>query len=490
MRTKPKTQKDPLEKVVKRSTSNESLSRQSSLDSLPMQGDPPRYQYHQIKIEDTQDLNLSEPKTPQPRSKTNSSASTPTGKDPLYDNPPFTPMSNEMYSQYALENAKRRKRRTKAEMDEIRAERERKGLPPIRHTNKNIPTIIQPDIGNMVDIVCKGYTKKNSIELKGHYGHATIESVHDYYKDIIMKIKRKQLIGGKSGNKVSESKALLNDKNHSDKEVLTSQQQALANIEKVRASLPSQHTIPQTVLTPQQEKILCQKFGVTPAEAQQMYYYQQAQHMMSLRDQQLKAYHLQNQMDQARATEAGSGEKNNIVEQIRQLQEAREKPAKPIKQEQNVSISVKQQSDQSIQLIFQRPGEEDNPHKASPSDTLPLKPYNKPMLQLTKPTPPMDIKQELLDGSSITSPATQKDLPFAITGPDFMPPPTKSSNPPTDEKTTRVINLHKAFQMLSDMLGMKLKKDNLSSLNELRASRSIQIKNIFQSITNFLNSLL
>ena len=91
-----------------------------------MQADSPRYQFetpryqHQIKIEDNQDF--SDAKSPQSqRSQTPSSAGTPTMKDP-FDNPPLTP------SQYnSLESAKRRKRRTKAEMDEIRAERERVG---------------------------------------------------------------------------------------------------------------------------------------------------------------------------------------------------------------------------------------------------------------------------------------------------------------------------------------------------------------------------
>ena len=462
----------------------------------PMQADSPRYQLdtpryqHQIKIEDNQDF--SDVKSPQSqRSQTPSSASTPTTKDP-FDNLPLTPsICSSLESAAAA--SKRRKRRTKAEMDEIKAERERTGYvpPPPRSTNKNIPAVVQPDIGKMVDIVVRGTDTTLHCKLHGSYGRAVIQDQPNYYRDMVSRIKQaqqqKEAAAVKASAAAKASAAVkastpapspVPSPQINEKDVRLHKQQSLheQHMEKLRAHIHH----PPTVLTPQQEKILCQKFGVTPAEAQRMYYYQQHQHMLALREQQIKAYQMQEQLEHAKSSNS-EVEKSKILEQIRSLQESREKNCPgnqspspitldKIKQEENVSVSVKQQSD-SIQLIFQRPIVEKSEKKEALVE--PVIKHHKPKLELTKPTPPIHIKQEY--GKDGIQDNMLRELPFAISGPDFTPA-IKPCNPPTDEKTTRVINLHKAFQMLSDMLGMKLKKDNLASLNELRVSRILYFR--------------
>ena len=469
----PRTPK-PTSKSKSKSKTKESLQSSVSKSSeTPMQADSPRYQFetpryqHQIKIEDNQDF--SDVKSPQSqRSQTPSSAGTPTMKDP-FDNPPLTPS---MYN--SLESAKRRKRRTKAEMDEIKAERERVGYngPPIRAANKHIPPVQQPDIGKMVDIVVRGTGTSPHCKLVGSYGRAIIENQRDFYRDLVAQIKesrQKQAAADiTAGPLLTTPKPQLST---FDKEAAKLHKKLAA--QELRANIPVHHA--PTVLTPQQEKMLCQKFGVTPAEAQRMYYYQQHQHMLALREQQIKAYQMQEEIEQAKSGTTDS-DKSKILEHIRLLQESsREKNSinrgiapgmEKIKQEDNVSVSVKQQSD-TIQLIFQRPVNEKTESKEPVEQEKPVIKPHKPMLELTKPTPPAHIKQEYIKEVGSDNSMSPRELPFAITGPDFTPS-IKPCNPPTDEKTTRVINLHKAFQMLSDMLGMKLKKDNLASLNELR----------------------
>lgn len=443
---------------------------------VPLQADSPRYQHdtpryqHQIKIEDNQDFSES----PRSRTPTSQRSVTPssTMKDP-FDQPPLTPA---LYN--SLENAKRRKRRTKAEMEEIRAEKERIGCgPPLRAVSKNIPPVVQPDIGRMVDIVVRGTGQTSHCKLVGSYGRAVIQNQHNYYRDLVTQIRQSK---DQRSNRVSPrvtspttpivKETVVKETARFQKQLHVQEQ----SLEKMRSAGHPHHP-----LTLQQEKMLCQRFGVTPAEAQKMYYFQQHQHMMALREQQYKTYQIQEQMEQSKLA-AADMDKTKILEQIRMLQESREKnshnhgnsqqvPVDKIKEEDTVSVSVKQQSD-SIQLIFQRPEKQDTKDTSMDYDKPLLKHPHKPKLELTRPTPPAQIKQEFSkDSGDSMSP---RDAPFAITGPDYPPAPAiKPCNPPTDEKTTRVINLHKAFQRLSDILGMKLKKLNLASLNELRVSQ-------------------
>ena len=473
------------------------LSVPKSVDA-PMQADSPRYQLdtpryqHQIKIEDNQDF--SDVKSPQSqRSQTPSSASTPTTKDP-FDNTPLTPSLCNSSGAESGSASKRRKRRTKAEMDEIKAERERTGYAPAppRNTNKNIPSVVQPDIGKMVDIVVRGTNYTSQCKLMGSYGKAVIEEQPSYYRDLVTRIKQvqqqKEAAAAAAAAAAAKASAACPVPPPQipvglDKEVgmrMQHKQQALLHEQHLEKLHAAHIHHPPTVLTPQQEKMLCQKFGVTPAEAQRMYYYQQHQHMMALREQQIKAYQMQEQLEHAKSGNSDV-EKSKILEQIRSLQESREKNSlvrgaqspspitvDKIKQEENISVSVKQQSD-SIQLIFQRPVVEKPEKKELIAEIEKPVVKQKPKLELTKPTPPIHIKQEYGKEAALLDNVRRDQMPFSISGPDFTPA-IKPCNPPTDEKTTRVINLHKAFQMLSDMLGMKLKKDNLASLNELRVS--------------------
>ena len=431
---------------------------------VPMQADSPLYQIdtpryqHQIKIEDNQDF-LQDARSPavrspavgrspaSQRSQTPNSTGTPTLKTPG-GSAGGTPMMKDPFDSApltdgALVERRPRKRRAARPEEEV-------ALPPRAH-NKHIPALLQPDISRHMDVVVRGATTTHSQPtLQGSYGRAILPNSRDYYRDIVARIKHARL----------HKPPVRPDKQVAPVHHAPAPPAPHPPVAHHPPATPAHHT--PTVLTPQQEKMLCQRFGITPAEAQRMYYYQQA-----LREQHVKAYVMQQeQLERAGASEP---EKSKVLEQIRLLQESRDKlrpSCLPDKvKEETVSVSVKQQND-SIQLIFQRPlNEKPEPEVAK---------LNKPKLELTKPTPPVTIKQEKEQAEplprDVPRDMSPRDTPFAITGPDFTSA-VKSCNPQTDEKTTRVINLHKAFQMLSDMLGMKLKKDNLASLNELRVSQ-------------------
>ena len=417
--------------------SNKSKSKTKNKESLqlsiskgaevPLQAGSPRFQcattyQHQIKVEDNQDF--SEPQTPKSQtSQTPTSCGTPVAGDP-FDVVPLTPSAYE---------GKRRKRKTKAETDELKNF-------PSRYTNKNLPSIMQPDMKTMVDVVVRGVNKSSTSFLRGTYGQAFLESGPDYYSEKLKvihndnKIKRMADLEKKANN----MKVLM----LSEKMVDTSQ------------------NISQTVLTPQQEKILCQKFGVSSAEAQHLYLFQQHQTLLSI------SHHQEEKSPKSES-------KPKVLEQIRILQENREKRCNKAMLDKVKQELIGANKKDSIQLIFKR-NELEKEIKSEATnikdnEKVPPKP-TRPMLELTQPVPQHNIKLEptVMATSNGRTTAESRLIPNILMS-DFTAS-LKPCNPPTDEKTTRVINLHKAFQMLSDMLGMKLKRDNIASLNELRVS--------------------
>ena len=302
---------------------------------------------------------------------------------------PLTP------SVHSTDGMKRRKRKPKT----TASVEDRPGPVSVRPPGRNTspPVLVQPDIAQLVDQGVRGRSNNTATTrccLTGSYGRASLINTTGStdcspYRELRTRLKRRT-------------------------------QQQHQQREDTNTSPPPSSQQHVTVLTPQQEKMLCLKFGVSPAEAQRMYIFQQHKHLRALNQ-------IKGEGAVLNTTAPVEGEKSRILEQIRLVQQESRDKVSP--------KSVKQESDTSN------------------------KPPVKPMLQLTKPTPPTEIKEE-----------PRAQLPFTVGEPDEVP---LKPSPPTDETSTRVINLRNAFQMLSDFLGMKLKKLNLASLNELRVRQLI-----------------
>eukprot|EP00116_Pleurobrachia_bachei_P003154 sb/3463416/ len=294
---------------------------------------------------------------------------------------PLTP------SVHSIDQGMKRRKQRKPKTTTTVSVTDRTGPVPVRSTGRNTSPLdlVQPAL--LVDQGVRG-RHHTRCRLTGSYGRAS-------------------LVNNTTGT--TDSSSLYRDLRARLKRRTTTQ-----HSEDSPPSPPSQHV---TVLTPQQEKMLCLKFGVSPAEAQRMYIFQQHKHLRALN--QIKG--------EGAVLNTTDSDKSRILEQIRLVQkDGRDGKVLP--------KSVKQDSDG--------------------------KPPIKPMLQLTKPTPPSEIKEE-----------PRPQLPFSVGGEGDEVPHKPS--PPTDETSTRVINLRNAFQMLSDFLGMKLKKLNLASLNELRVQNIV-----------------